>query len=607
MLADVAGYSRMMERDEAGTHLRLREVRTTVTDPAIARHHGRIVRTKGDDMLVEFSSAVEALSCAVEIQRAMAERNRDLAADSRIEFRIGINLGDILIDGAEIAGDGVNVAARLEALAAPGEVAISQAVREQVRQLVGVRLIDAGHHKVKNISRPIRVFKVSSEPGPRRPTAGWWRSRRARRSALAAGLVALAGIALWRFVPWHALRTEPPRQSLVVLPVKARSADGRAAAEQLTHDLTTALSQTLAGVVVAPSTAAQLRDPSVDAREAGRRLNVRYVVESTLLAHAPTMRVSAQLVSAETGAQLWSSTIDGAVLPNEPVPVEVLGRLTDTISTAVRRAEVARPLPAGAAADAYLIALRATLTLPTTDSDASVRELQQMYERALELDPQHVPALSGLALTLAVQANRAEDAAAAAPLFARAEEHSLRAVATDPKDPEAWRARATVLQFGGKLAAAAEAIDRALTLNPYSNESHAQRGLILYASGRIEDSVAAFDRAIRLNPAGDVVGAHLFHRCRSLLYLGRYAEAIDSCVRGTAFAPEWLDYMVLTAAYAMQGDARNAALARAELLKRRPSFHVGWLLNESVPIDARTRQARDAHLVAGLRKAGLPE
>jgi class 3 adenylate cyclase/TolB-like protein/tetratricopeptide (TPR) repeat protein len=607
MLADVAGYSRMMERDEAGTHLRLREVRAAVTDPAIERHHGRIVRNKGDDILVEFASAVEALSCAVEIQRAMADRNRDLTADSRIEFRIGINLGDILIDGGEIAGDGVNVAARLEALAAPGEVAISHAVREQVRQLVGVRLIDAGQHKVKNISRPIRVYKVSSDGSARRPAATWWRGRRTRRTLLWLALTLGAGTIVWHFAPWTSQHGEPPRQSLVVLPIKPRAVDFGPAAEQLTHDLTTALSQTLSGVVVAPSTAAQFRGPDIDAREAGRRLNVRYVLESTLLAGGPAMRVSAQLVSAETGAQLWSSTVDGAVPPGELVPVEVLGRLTDTVATAVRRAEAARPLPAGAAPDAYLIALRATLMLPTTDSDASLREVQQMYERALALDAHHVPALSGMAATLAVQANRAEALAAAAPLFARAEELSLRAVSTDPKDPDAWRVRATVLQFAGKLAAAAEAIDRALALNPYSNESHAQRGLILYASGRIEESVAAFDRAIRLNPAGDVVGVHLFHRCRSLLYLGRYAEAVDTCVRGTAYAPEWLDFMVLTAAYAMQGDARNAELARAELMKRRPSFHVGWLLAESAPVDPRTREARDAHLVAGLRKAGVPE
>ena len=226
MLADVVGYSRMMERDESGTHRRLREVRASVTDPAIERHHGRIVRNKGDDILVEFASAVEALSCGVEIQRAMAELNRDLAPDSRIEFRIGINLGDILIDGGEIAGDGVNVAARLEALAAPGEVAISQAVREQVRQLVGVRLIDAGHHKVKNISRPIRVFKVSPDDGGRRTTDAWRPARRMRRGLLLIALSLAAAIALWRLVPWEALQSEPPRQSLAVLPAQSRVAGG---------------------------------------------------------------------------------------------------------------------------------------------------------------------------------------------------------------------------------------------------------------------------------------------------------------------------------------------------------------------------------------------
>ena len=169
MLADVAGYSAMMERDEAGTHLRLREVRTQITDPAIERHYGRIVRSRGDDMLVEFASAVEALSCAVEIQRAMVEHNRGLAADSRIEFRIGVNLGDILIDGADIAGDGVNVAARLEALAQPGEISISQAVREQVRQLVGVRLTDAGQHRVRT-SRGRSASSRSTSTARRAPT-----------------------------------------------------------------------------------------------------------------------------------------------------------------------------------------------------------------------------------------------------------------------------------------------------------------------------------------------------------------------------------------------------------------------------------------------------
>jgi class 3 adenylate cyclase/TolB-like protein/tetratricopeptide (TPR) repeat protein len=607
MLADVAGYSRMMERDEAGTHLRLRELRSGVTDPAIARHHGRIVRTKGDDMLVEFASAVEALSCAVEIQREMAERNRDLAPASRIEFRIGINLGDILIDGGEIAGDGVNVAARLEALAEPGEIAISQAVREQVRQLVGVRLVDAGHHKVKNISRPIRVFKVSGDSQLRGRSAPRRLMRQGRRALLLAGAATLAGLAAWKLVPWPAPPPAAPRQSLVVLPIKARTPEAAPAAELLTEELTTALSKTVAGVVVAPSTAARFRGAAVDARAAGQQLNVRYAVEATVLAATPRLRVSAQLVGADSGAQLWSTTVDGAAASVEAIPIEVVGRLTDTIATEVRRAELARPLPADAQPDAYLLTLRADLTLPTTDNDAALLEVQKLYERALELDPMHVPALSGMAMTLAVQGNRAEDAAAAAPLMARADDYSQRAVAADPNSFEAWRVRATVLQFQGRLTAAAEAIDRALSLNPYANESHAQRGLILYESGRTEESIEAFERAIRLNPQGNVVGVHLFHRCRSLLYLGRYAEAIDACVRGTAYAPEWLDYMVLTAAYAMQGDAASAAQARAELMRRRPGFHIGWLLNDARPLHERTRQLRDAHLVAGLRKAGVPE
>jgi len=605
MLADVAGYSRMMERDEAGTHLRLREVRAAVTDPAIARHQGRIVRNKGDDILVEFASAVEALSCAVEIQRALAERNRDLAPDSRIEFRIGINVGDILVDGHEIAGDGVNVAARLEALAAPGEVAISQAVREQVRQLVGVRLIDAGEHRVKNISRPIRVYKVSSDPA-----AG--RRARLRRMALAIRRgAAWAGALLLVAAVWYGLQpaavSEPPRQSALVAPALARAEGAAPAAEQLTQDLTTALSQTLAGVVVAAGATAQLRGRDLDPRSAGQRLNVRYVVETTVLAVEPRVRVAARLVSAESGAQLWSSTIEHDAVPGEAMPVEVVGRLTDTLAAEVRRAELARPLAPGTEPDAYLLALRATLAVPATDSDAELQAVQQLYERALALDPAHVPALAGLALTLAIQSNHAPDSAAAAPLLARADELTLRAIGTDPKNAEAWRVRATVLQFQGQLAAATEAIERSLALNPYANESHAQRGLILYASGRAEESLAAFDRAIRLNPAGDAVGVHLYHRCRSLLFLGRYAEAIDSCVRATAFAPEWLDYMLLAAAYAMHGDARQAAAARDELLKRRPGFRISWLLQDGAAMHELTRRQRDLHLVAGLRRAGVPE
>lgn len=605
MLADVAGYSRLMERDEAGTHLRLREVRTAVTDPAIARHHGRIVRNRGDDILVEFASAVEALSSAVEIQREMAGRNRDLAPDSRIEFRIGINVGDILIDGHEIAGDGVNVAARLEALAAPGEVAISQAVREQVRELVGVRLVDAGQHRVKNISRPIRVFKVTHAAPAGRLDAMLQAAARARRGAFWAAALALLVGAAW-YWPGRQDAAPAPRQSLVVLPAVPRAADSTPAAEQLTQDLTAALSQTLDGKVVS-APASRFPPDGIDPREAGQRFNVRYAVLTTVLATRPRTRVAARLVSAESGEQLWSGTVESAAVDGEPIPVEVVGRLTNTLSSEVLRAELARPRPPQSAPDAYLLTLQATLTLPTTDTDDELVQVQHLYESALALDPDHVPALSGLAMTVAVRANRAQETSETALLLERADQLTLRAISIAPNHHEAWKVRATVLQFQGRLVAASEAIERALLLNPYANEAHGQRGLILYAAGRAEESIAAFDRAIRLNPDGNVVGAHLYHRCRSLLFLGRYADAIDSCVRATAFAPEWLDYMLLTAAYAMHGDAQQAAAARDELLKRRPGFRISWLLRDTGPIHEQTRRQRDAHLVAGLRRAGVPE
>ncbi len=369
MLADVAGYSAMMERDEAGTHLRLREVRTQITDPAIERHYGRIVRSRGDDLLVEFASAVEALSCAVEIQRAMAEHNRGLAADSRIEFRIGVNLGDILIDGTDIAGDGVNVAARLEALAQPGEISISQAVREQVRQLVGVRLTDAGQHRVKNISRPIRVFKVNLDGAPGAHAARWMRWR---RPVLAATALLAAAVALWA-VTQHArisalLRDPAPPLSLAVLPVIDATGDprGAQAARQLTGQLTAAMSHMAGGPVTAEAIAAASAARSADARAVGRELDVRYVATARLLALAPRHRLAAALVSADSGAQLWSSTIEAEVQAGDDVPIELVGRIADTLVSELRTAELKRA--SAADNDATTLTLRARAMLPSTDT-----------------------------------------------------------------------------------------------------------------------------------------------------------------------------------------------------------------------------------------------
>jgi adenylate cyclase len=610
MLADVAGYSRMMERDEAGTHLQLREARANVTDPAIERHHGRIVRNKGDDILVEFASAVEALSCAVEIQRAMAERNRDLAVDSRIEFRIGINLGDILIDGSEIAGDGVNVAARLEALAAPGEVAISQAVREQVRQLVGVRLIDAGHHRVKNISRPIRVFKVSTDA---RPQPGRLRrlSRQLRQpAAIGAGALLVAAIGLgawWLLGDGSARPFDPPRESLVVLPAAGGAdAAGQQLADGLTRTVASALSQGLSGAVVAPSTASTVLAQSADPRTAGRQLNVRYALETTVLSARERVRIEARLVATDSGAQLWSHVLDADAGTDGPPPA-IVGRLAETVTTQVRRVELARAQAAGTPPDAYLLTLRASADLPNATTPEAIEAVRQSLARALELQPDYGPALAAVASTTAYQAIEAPDAALRSERLAEADRLSQRAVAAAPDSATAWLVRAIVLNFRGELGAAAQAVERSLTLNPYEDDAHGEHGRLLVATGQPELAVAAFDRALQLNPEGPTVGVHLYNRCRAKLFLGRYQQAIDDCTRATAFTPDWPDFMMLAAAYAQSGDLTRAQQARDELLRRRPQFRLGLLRAEGEAMAPSAAQMREAHLIAGLRKAGVPD
>lgn len=601
MLADVAGYSRLMERDEAGTHQRLCALRAELIDPAVARYAGRCVRSKGDDVLVEFASAVQAAACAVEILRGLALRNRDVAPDARLELRIGINLGDILIDGDEIAGDGVNVAARLQTLAAAGEIAISRAVREQLRQFDGLRLFDAGCHRVKNISRPIHVYTLV--PAEAAPRAAWrHRRRRAGRVLRWAGVAAAVALTVWLAQPRD---VGPPPQLLAVLPATAPATARSQLAQQLTAELTDALSRMLKGSVVAPSVVAAFASPRVDARDAGRRLNVRYLVEPLLAEADGHMQVAARLVGADSGAQLWHGSFE--VVPEAAAPSDLLGRFGNMLAAAVHRAELARLTAAGAHDDPGFIVLRANARLPTTTSEEALDAVRDDYARALALAPEHVGALAGLASTLASEADRAADMAQARALFRQADEYSLRAVAVGPGDFEAWRVRATVLQLQGKLTAASEAIERSLALNPYAAESHAQRGLVLFSAGDGERAIAAYEQAIRLNPDSEVVGVYLYHRCRAQLYLGRYAEAIDTCTRSTAYAPEWTDYMMLTAAFAMHGEAERAAQARSELLRRRPSFRIGWLVDEAPEMDTVLRRQRDAHLVAGLRKAGVPE
>ncbi len=324
--ADVVGYSRLMERDEAGTHERLRKLRAELIDPKIAEHGGRIVHTSGDGMLLEFPSATSALRCAVEVQRELGARNLYVAADEKIELRVGINLGDIIVEGDDILGDGVNVAARLETLAEPGGISVASAVWEQVHEDLGIEFIDSGEQSVKNISKPIRVYRVALGKGPRpggsgaapaaSPGGGRLRTSPVMLAAGAVVVLALLGFGIWTYMqragvapPTATTAAGPPPRSIMVLPLAAPSDDVALGsfADSLTADITRALADSMRDVhVVAPTVAAAYKGKLADERAIGRDVNVHYLVEGDVQRSGDEIVVTTRLVDAATAKQLGS-------------------------------------------------------------------------------------------------------------------------------------------------------------------------------------------------------------------------------------------------------------------------------------------------------------
>jgi len=596
LIADVAGYSRLMERDETGTHARLRALREQVTDPVVLRHGGRIVRTVGDGLLVEFPSAMSALVAGLEIQRAMAEHNAGRPVAERIDHRIGINLGDILVDANDIAGNGVNVAARLETIAPPGGIAISGTVRDQVRQDLGVAFVDAGEHYVKNISQPIRVYTVRLDGGP----TALARLRALPWTRWIAAWMAMATIAAVAIVYWPRPPSATVADALIVMPFLAAPGN-EPIADALTQKLTSAVSRISGVAVIAPTVAARFAGQSADLKKVGRELGVRYALEGRVDGDGDRVRVAAQLVAAESGATIWTGDIDAARPAKDDAPREAIGRIAETVRSEVRAAELKR---LDGAETAHALALRATAELPNAVDANELRAVRVMFERALKIDPTHVLAQIGLADALSFESQRIDAGPERDELLARADAASLRAVSSDPNNAEAWGTRAQVLLFRDQIDAAAQAVERALSLNPYVSDLHALRAQVLMARGEASEAVTELDRAIGLGPRGNALGVLMNYRCRALLMLGKYDAAIEACERGLAFVPDWPDFMLLTAAYALKDDMARAESAKGELMRLHPGFSIRW--HAAVSGAARARQL-EPNVYSGLRKAGVPE
>ena len=495
LAADVAGYSRLMGADEEGTLARLKALRRELADPKIKEHRGRIVKTTGDGLLIEFASVVDAVRCAVEVQREMADRNADVPSDRRIEFRMGINLGDIIKDGRDIYGDGVNLAARLEALAEPGGICVSRVVRDQVRDKLDFSFEDMGEQQVKNIARPIRVHRIliSEASGRSEPV-----------SASAKPVLAL-----------------PDKPSIAVLPFQNMSGDPEQEyfADGMVEEIITALSRIRWLFVVARNSTYTYKGQAVDVKQVGRELGVRYVLEGSVRKASGRVRITAQLIEAETNAHLWADRFDGSLEDvfelQDQVAINVAGVIEPTLQAAEIRRTADRRTNDLAAYDLYLRALPHGLSYEKN----RVVQAIDLLGRAIERDPHYGPALA-LSAWCHVQLDVGGSTDCRDTNRRQAIDLARQALRVAGDDPAVLTHAGHVLgYFGEDIKAAIGLMDRSLELNPSFAHGWRWSGWIRLYAGQADLAIEHFQTSLRLSPrdrtAGRLTGigiAHFFGR-----------------------------------------------------------------------------------------------
>jgi adenylate cyclase len=545
--ADVAGFSRLMGEDEAGTHQALNKLRSAV-DPLIAAHGGRIVGTAGDSVLADFSSVVDALSCAVEMQRASRAINHPLPPERRLELRIGINLGDVIVDGDDIFGDGVNIAARLEALAQPGTVCISQTVYDHVRNKLDLDYRPLGAHRVKNIAEPVRAYAVGPPATAPRPRRGW---QPLAAAAGAAGLV-VAGLVVWTLhdrLGWElsglGAAPKPPevaslaaparlaeRPSLAVLPFENLSGDPAQNffTDGIAEDIISALGRFSNLLVVAKSATFQFKGRNLAPAEIGRQLNARYLLGGSVRRADDRVRVTVELSEAATGRNVWSQAYDAEVKDIFGVQDDISRRVVGAAAAKLTRFErdraLAKPTESLAAYEAVLRGREFTSHATRESND----EAQDMFQRAIDLDPSYAAAYAELGLSIreAVASGWTEFVA---DDLGRAETLAQKALSLDPASTAAYRLLAEINLARGRFDLALGQTERVLEIKPNDAESFTTRGNILLWSGRAAEALPWLEGALRFDHA-NARTAHLLGI--AYYFLARYGEAVEAMDRGLA-------------------------------------------------------------------------
>ena len=631
LAADVAGYSRLMGADEEGTYERLKAHLRELVDPKIAEHRGRIVKNTGDGFLAEFASVVDAVRCGVEMQRGVADRNAAAPADKRITFRVGINLGDVIAEEHDIFGDGVNVAARLEALAEPGGICVSGVVRDQVRDRLDYNFEDLGEQQVKNIARPVRVYAWRPEaaadlPASHAPIAAPW--RRSGAIAVVAGVASIGLViavgAWWGWAPMRTASTRPatavaaatpntrpliaPRRSIAVLPFANRSDDPRQQyfADGITDDLTTDLSRLSNMLVISRDSAFTYKDKPVNAKDIGRELGVRYLLEGSVQRSGDQVRINAQLVDAEADTPLWAERFDRELSDLFALQDEITGRIAQALDIALITAAAARPTDHPDALD-YIFRARALGFKP--NSRNVFAEMIALYERALALDPRSVEGQSRLAEVLAHRALDGMSDSRTADL-ARAEGLIGEALAASPSSPLAHFTKGEILRARGRFSEAIPEFETVLAMDRNNAWALFALAHCKLNTGLIEQVIPLVAQAIRLSPRDPNI-ALMYYRIGEIdLLQSRVDEAIPWLEKARSANPEYsFIHAFLAAAYGLNGEAERGAaeLAEARRLQGEGFYSSIARLRKGFFGVSKNHALFEATFFAGLRKAGMPE
>jgi TolB-like protein/class 3 adenylate cyclase/Tfp pilus assembly protein PilF len=594
LAADVAGYSRLMGADEEGTLERLKALRRELLDPKIAAHHGRIVKTTGDGMLVEFASVVDAVRCAVEIQRAMIDHNVQVQEDRRIEVRIGINLGDVIVDQDDLYGDGVNIAARLEALAEPGGICVSRTVREQIRDKLPYSLDDIGEQSVKNIARPVRAFAMGPASLASLPPV----------AAAIQPVISPTGTSA-------PVAPVTPRLSIVVLPLANLSNDPEQEyfADGITDDLTTDLSRIADSFVIARNTAFAYKGQSADAREIGRDLGVRYVLQGSVRRTGDQVRVNVQLIDAESGAHLWADRFDTDHANLVAAQDEITGRLARTFNLELVK-DAGRRIEQEKAADpnARDLVMRGWAWYYRPRSATTIEGAQRAFERALEIDPGSVDARIGVAAIMVV-ALANELSTSVAQDQARAELLLLEAIERDPNRSMAHFALGILRRFQDRLTESRIEHETAIALDHNNARAFHQLGLTMMFLGQPEAAISHFEKAIRLNPHDANIADPYWGLGACHLFLGHVDEAIGLLRKARAARPRlWYVHRDLAGALGLKGELDEARAALARAIELKPEMKsLAWLRAYPGASNPQHWALHEKTVAVGLRRAGLRE